>query len=282
MGERTSIAWTDATWNFLRGCSRESEGCRNCYAETVAARFSGPGQPYEGLAKWVDRPDGRRDARWTGIVRFVPEALHLPLRWTRPRMVFVNSVSDPFHPAVSRAWVDEGFRVMAKAKRHTFQILTKRPEGLRAYLLDPETPDRVGADVWPLPNVWAGVSVEDQPSADVRLPYLLGLPAAVTFASYEPAIGPIDWRLVPVPDWVIVGGESGPRARRFELEWAARTVRDVAAAGGRVFVKQLGSQPTHHGKAFPIHDRKGEEVGDWPDYIRVRDWPEGFVPGVAR
>lgn len=221
MGDRSKIQWTDASWNPIRGCSRVSEGCRFCYAERHAARFVGPGLPYEGLTT---------DGKWNGTIRVVEGHLADPLRWTKPRRIFVNSMSDLFHANVPDEWIDRIFAVMALSPRHTFQILTKRPERMREYLagLDVErifaAADRVGGDEggvfaanwvngfsrprevaddgnpangtvrrWPLPNVWLGVSVEDQATADARIPLLLQTPAAVRFVSYEPALGPVDF-----------------------------------------------------------------------------------------
>ena len=140
MGQ-TSIAWTDETWNPLRGCSRISEGCRHCYAETMAARFSGPGQPYEGTI---------RNGRWSGNVRIVPEKLGDPLRWTRPRMVFVNSMSDLFHDNVPNEFIAAVFGVIAAAPRHTFQVLTKRPARMLEWFewqREQAWPDPAGAGV---------------------------------------------------------------------------------------------------------------------------------------
>jgi protein gp37 len=222
--DRTKIEWSDATWNPVRGCSRVSEGCRFCYAEAVAARFSGPGMPYEGLARMSSR-----GPRWTGAVRTVPERLVDPLRWRRPRRVFVNSMSDLFHEALSDAQIDEVFAVMALASSHQFQVLTKRPARMRAYLSALDVAERVaraamlirprrredddrvldeistnvlwgarlgggfearGFHRWPLPQVWVGVSVENQATADERIPLLLETPAAVRFLSVEPLLGP--------------------------------------------------------------------------------------------
>ena len=201
----TSIEWTDDTWNPTRGCSRVSEGCRNCYAERVAARFSGAGKPYEGLATMT--PSG---PRWTGKVALIEEHLADPLRWRTPRRIFVNSMSDLFHESVPDEWIDRIFAVMAIARDHTFQILTKRPERMREYLeqvSDERDMQRWArwADIakspcaagmfdeldWPLPNVHLGVSVEDQATADARIELLLQTPAAVRWASYEPALGPL-------------------------------------------------------------------------------------------
>ncbi len=280
MADRSKIEWTDATWNPLRGCSRMSEGCRYCYAEGMAARFSGEGQPFEGLTS---------DGKWNGSIKLVEDKLLLPLRWRRPRRVFVTSVSDPFHPAVTDAMLDKLFVVMALAPQHKFQLLTKRPERMREYtnhscgriadaiirfrrergdsdmMVVPIPHIRPGMPWWPLPNMWLGTSVENQQAADERIPHLLATPAAVRFLSCEPLLGPVDmaWALsrnrldiaagfhrrghfspgletLRPLDWVIVGGESGPKARTMHPDWA-RSMRDQCAAAGVPFLfKQWG------------------------------------------
>ncbi len=210
------IQWTDRTWNPVRGCSRVSEGCRNCYAERIAARFSGPGQAFEGFA--TDQsiiPGSRRggvDGRWTGKVALVPEKLDEPLHWRKPARVFVNSMSDLFHEKLDDEDIDLVFAAMAQAPWHTFQILTKRPKRMLAYFTTRDShlamtrcfrnfkkyDKPVGP--WPLPNVWLGVSVEDQATADERIPLLLQTPAAVRFVSYEPALGSVDFTAhLPTP-----------------------------------------------------------------------------------
>ena len=275
MSTVTGIEWTDATWNPIRGCSRVSEGCRNCYAEKVAYRFSGHGQPYEGLVR-VDVA-GERKPEWSGQVRFVENHLLDPLRWKEPRRIFVNSMSDLFHSFVSLDVIDRIFSVMARVPKHTFQVLTKRPERMQAYMSDPRTNVRISQQAgmrlhehrWPLPNVWLGVSVEDQKAADVRIPLLLQTPCAVRFISAEPLLGPV--RLTGVHNdeydldyltgelietdlysrrerlfyserisWVIVGGESGPGARPMHPDWA-RSLRDQCVrARVPFFFKQWG------------------------------------------
>lgn len=281
---KTGIEWTDFTWNPTRGCSRVSDGCRNCYAERVAGRFSGPGQPYEGFVTTSSRhpqtgmPTVGVRPHWTGAVRLVPERLADPLSWRTPRRIFVNSMSDLFHEKLSDADIDKVFSVMLLAPRHQFQVLTKRPERVRAYLSDPGLYDRVlrvagelrrdrpelsmvaisNPATFPASWIWWGVSVEDQATADERIPILLQTPAAIRFVSYEPALGPVDvdrwiwgqW----CPDsqcsdstwdhhcqlgeqrlhWVIAGSESGPGARPAELDWF-RSVRDQCAAAGVAF-----------------------------------------------
>ncbi len=287
MGDKTGIEWTDATWNPVRGCRRVSEGCRNCYAERTAIRMSGPGQAYEGLVR--STPNG---PRWTGVARLAPEMLAQPLRWRKPQRVFVNSMSDLFHEGLSNEDIAAVFGVMAAAPQHTFQCLTKRPGRMLDWLgwiaerfaeAQVNGIARSGAmrgvfrwaaeqrahsishrmviqgDVWPLPNVWLGVSVEDQATADERIPILLETPAAVRFISYEPALGPVEFRpwlgectcmvqeqegagmhagrcraTRPRVDWVIGGSESGPGARPAELDWF-RAARDACAAAGVAF-----------------------------------------------
>ena len=270
MGSRTGIAWTDATWNPVRGCTRISEGCRRCYAEIMAARFCGePESPFYTFAR-------QGPARWTGKVELVPKKLEEPLHWRKPRRVFVNSMSDLFHEKLSDRDIAAVFGVMAACPHLTFQVLTKRPERMRAWFAAapwgscaPGGPAdecvisagvRMGRDEfrcqpihWPLPNVWLGVSVEDQAAADARIPVLLDTPAALRFVSYEPALGPVDlrrWSLAehgrrhigaaPGIGWVIVGGESGPKARPFDVAWARSVVRQCRMAGVAVFVKQVG------------------------------------------
>lgn len=268
------IAWTDETWNPVRGCSRVSDGCRNCYAETMAARFCGAGQPYEGTIN----PETKR---WNGTVRLVPEKLTVPLLWSRPRMVFVNSMSDLFHEDVPDEFIDQVFAVMALAQQHTFEVLTKRPERMLEYFQNiggTSRKDWVAMQMcrikcssaiqqfdWPLNNVWLGVTVENQEAADERIPLLLQTPAAVRWVSIEPLLGPVDLSyafgtgkgscpmhlagvapegLRPKGEhhlhWVVVGGESGTNARPLHPDWA-RSLRDQCYAAGVPFLfKQWG------------------------------------------
>jgi protein gp37 len=330
---KTSIEWTDRTWNPTRGCTRVSEGCRNCYAERMAGRgFSWS----KGFA--TSTPAG---PRWTGKVALIPEALDEPLRWRKPQRVFVNSMSDLFHESLPDEVIDEVFARMAVCQEHTFQVLTKRPERMRAYMdrafasqptvrcigLEREgdmilSTHSQGYASWPLPNVWLGVSVEDQATADERIPLLLQTPAAVRFISLEPqleAVRPIlQWSsccgkswpnylpgsmyersstycpacgyaltvhgAVTGIDWLIVGGESGPGARPFDIAWARSVVRQCKAAGVAVFVKQLGARPVCTAEvsdwvprfvtnAVSLRDRKGGDPAEWPEDLRIRQFP---------
>jgi len=212
------------TWNPVRGCSRVSEGCRHCYAERIASRFNREGQAYEGLA--VISPAG---PRWTNRVRLLPELLNQPLRWRQPRVIFVNSMSDLFHPDVPLQFIKQVFDVMVRCPQHTFQVLTKRGERMRE--LAPELP-------WPN-NVWMGVSVEDERVID-RVHDLQQVPAAVRFLSVEPLIGPLDALPLEGIHWVIVGGESGPGARLMNEEWVLSIQTQCEQAEAAFFFKQWG------------------------------------------
>jgi protein gp37 len=302
MGQTTGIEWTDATWNPVRGCSRVSEGCRNCYAERTAARFSksdlennnNGDQPFHGF---VTRVNGH--PAWTGKVELVEKHLHDPLHWKKPRRIFVNSMSDLFHEALLDTDIIAVFRVMGACPQHTFQVLTKRPERMlellsqrrwrdlgQGYFAPLIRNEGCDGDARYLPNVWLGVSVEDQATADERIPLLLQTPAAVRFVSYEPALGPV--YLLPVCtglDWVIVGGESGPGARPFDLKWARSTIEQCKAAGVACFVKQFGAKPFYRPEypngntkgetAFlDLKSKKGGDWDEWPADLRVREFPE--------
>jgi protein gp37 len=261
MADKSKIEWTDATWNPIRGCSRVSEGCRNCYAERIAARFSGPGQPYEGLAKWRSlKADIGLEQHWTGEVRFIPELLEQPLHWRKPRRIFVNSMSDLFHEKVLDEWLDQIFAAMLVCPQHTFQILTKRPAIMTAYMayvsanrIDPHMAHLrpgYGPLDWPWRNIWLGVSVEDQKTADERIPLLLQTPAAVRWVSYEPALGPVDCFRnsygMPALDWIVAGGESGPGARPAHPDWFRAARDQCKAAGVPFFFKQWGEFIAHN------------------------------------
>lgn len=223
MADRSDIEWTEATWNPVTGCTKISPGCAHCYAETFAERFRGvPGHPYEqgfDLKLWPDRLD-------------------LPSRWKRSRLVFVNSMSDLFHPGVPDWFIHSVFDTMRRAGHHTYQVLTKRPDRV----------SEMSDDLTWLPNVWFGTSVENQRFTS-RIDNLRKTGAAVKFLSCEPLLGPLDLDLDGI-DWVIVGGESGPRSRPMKLEWA-RSVRDQCrAAGVAFFFKQWGA-----------HDEEGTRRG---------------------
>jgi len=261
MADNSKIEWTEASWNPVTGCVEVSPGCDNCYAKTFAERWRGiPGHHFE---QGFD-------------VTLRPERLGQPMRWTRPRRIFVNSMSDLFHDAIPDEFIARVFAVMAATPRHTYQLLTKRHARMRSLLNNPEWRSDVfpresvldlhgpsrPLPTWPLSNVWLGVSVEDQKWADIRIPALLDTPAAIRWLSMEPLLGPVDLRDCagvdaleqdwvggdsggsgaphPFVDWVVVGGESGRGARPMEPSWA-RSLRDQCTkAGVPFFFKQWG------------------------------------------
>lgn len=266
MAETTGIAWTDATWSPVTGCSKVSPGCDHCYAAALSESLERRGQhkKYGGLA---------RNGEWTGEVRCHPEELDRPLHWKKPRRIFVNSMSDTFHDKVPRSFQCQMFDTMAGCPQHSFQVLTKRP-GQMAYFADPLTQAALGRPGWCwTANVWAGVSVENQKYAP-RLDVLARVPAKVRFASVEPLLGPVNLKkwLWPQCDnckrdgcyqcdcvdcedeeatlsWVIVGGESGPHFRPMNLEWLEQIADDCDRAGVPLFVKQdSGLWPGRQGR----------------------------------
>jgi protein gp37 len=298
----TTIEWTEQTWNPTTGCDRISPGCDNCYALTMAKRLKGMGS-----AKYQTDGHPRTSGPGFGITGH-PDTLGEPLRWRKPRRVFVNSMSDLFHARVTTRLITDVWKIMAATPQHTYQILTKRASRLAPVL------DKVHAELGltkPLPNVWLGVSVESQKYADLRIPGLLRAPAAVRFLSCEPLIGPLDLTRIPFQgdvryvvdslrgrygirepkelfcfgmanlgaiDWVIVGGESGAGARHMETEWAADLVQQCQGARRAVFVKQLGSvwarDTAWGGKTVAGHgDTKGGNPDYWPAHLRVREYP---------
>jgi protein gp37 len=219
MSDRSKIEWTDATWNPVRGCDKISPGCAHCYASTFAERFRGvPGHPYE---QGFD-------------LRLVPEKLAEPLRWTRPKRIFVNSMSDLFHQDVGDAYVGMVAEVMRVANWHTYQVLTKRSERM-ARMLRTDLRRLAGER-----HVWWGVSVENRRHGLPRIDHLRDTPAAVRFLSVEPLLedlGPVDLTGI---SWVIVGGESGAGARPMREEWVLSLRDQCAAAGVAFFFKQWG------------------------------------------
>ena len=304
------IAWCDETWNPIRGCSRVSEGCRNCYAEAMAARFCGAGQPYEGTIN----PETKR---WSGNIKLVHDKLEQPMHWTRPRRIFVNSMSDLFHESVPDDFIDKVFAVMALCPQHTFQVLTKRPERMLDYLRSSSVRDKwvhagdafvysMGSgryanlshigdpgnmvsvfSQFPLPNVWLGVTVENQQAADERIPLLLQTPVAVRWVSMEPLLGSVDLTRCEhqnysvaadylagcdsraqcdggTLDYVVVGGESGRNARPMHTNWV-RSLRDQCKAAGVPFlVKQLSGEK---GKVI-------KDISLFPADLQIREYPE--------
>lgn len=285
----TAIGWTDKVWNPVTGCSKVSEGCRNCYAEALSLRY------------------GRSEKPWAAQyaaenVVLHPDRLTVPLTWKQPARCFVNSMSDLFHEQVPDELIDQIVAIMANTPQHTYQILTKRPERMARYFehltsqvtlfidrtgglpkvheMERQRVDS-GARCWPLPNVWLGTSVENQAVADERISYLMAAPAAIRFLSCEPLLGRVtlgqwidgvyvNWLTGEYPDgdrtkrvadgldWVIVGGESGPRHRPMDLPAALDIVDQCKAASVAVYVKQdSGQYPGRQGRipdAYWLHE----------------------------
>jgi protein gp37 len=229
MADGSAIEWTDATWNPVTGCTKITAGCDNCYASRFSERFRGvPGHPFENGFDLTLRP----------------ERIEQPLSWRRPRMIFVNSMSDLFHKGVPRVFIDRVFELMETADWHIFQVLTKRSSLMRDYL------KHRYVNATPPAHVWFGVSVENGRSL-ARIEHLRDAPAAVRFVSIEPLIGPVGKIDLDSIHWVIAGGESGPRARPMNVEWA-REVRDQCAEQGvSFFFKQWGGiRPKTGGRAL--------------------------------
>jgi protein gp37 len=235
LSDRSRIEWTEATWNPITGCDQVSPGCAHCYAKTFAERWRGtPGHPYEqgfDLKLW-------------------PARLEQPLRWARPRMIFVNSMSDLFHEAIPDHFIGEVFDVMARAEQHTFQVLTKRHERLAA--LAPEL-------AWP-ENVWMGVSIENRRFVH-RADFLRDVPAAVRFISAEPLLGPLEGLDLDGIDWLIAGGESGPGHRPMHLEWVQELRDRSVAENVAFFFKQWGGRTAKAGG----RELEGRTWSEMPD-----------------
>ncbi len=341
---KSAIEWTDSVWNPVSGCTRVSAGCDHCYAVSMTKRLEAmKKEKYSGL---VNIGKGH----FNGVVKCHEDALTIPLKARKPRRWFVNSMSDLFHKEVPFEFIDKVFAVMALCPHHTFQVLTKRPERMAEYLSRPPLIESEREEIaielanaygmergpvianrleafqrrhatmfnmdllhakWPLPNVWIGTSVEDQATADERIPHLVRCPAVVRFLSCEPLLGPVDLTTVPwihggmaakgcagvvkdhrEPDdyvywekayaihWVIVGGESGPGARPMDLAWVYDIVKQCDSSGVAVFVKQLGK--SFYFSAYNYGDdllSAGAKGGDWdhaafPEDLKIREFPE--------
>lgn len=317
MADNTKIEWANATLNYVNGCSVVSPGCTNCYAMKLAGTRLRHHPSRAGLTTEVNG-----NHVWTGEVRLNEAALLQALKWRKPRRIFWNAHGDLFHENVPDEAIDRLFAVCALTPHHTHMILTKRSDRMRAYLTRPAVEVRIGLEAfdivlvainknkkstlgmgvmakatdinpgalvdWPLPNVWLGVSVEDQTRADQRIPDLLASPAAVRWISAEPLLGPVNLLSIPAHgwyapdtdpnwggrasalrldsrgfDWIVVGGESGPGARRMDNAWAQVIVDQCRFAGCAVFVKQLSS-----GGPSPIRD-----IEQFPEGLRVREYP---------
>jgi protein gp37 len=244
---RSAIEWTESTWNPVTGCDKISPGCKHCYAEVMAKRLKGMGQP--NYSNGFD-------------LTLQPQMLDRPLRWRRPQMVFVNSMSDLFHKDVPFSYIRQVFEIMSQASWHTFQVLTKRADRLE---------DLSGRLAWPR-NVWMGVSIE-RGDYVFRMDHLRKTPAAVRFLSLEPLLGPLPGLNLEGIDWVIVGGESGPRARAMREQWALEVLEQCRSAGVPFFFKQWGGR----NKKAAGRLLRGRAFNEMPS----RGLPSASASGVA-
>ena len=322
----SKIEWTDETWSPIRGCNPVSPGCARCWAARMANRHRSGA--YKGFVE---------NGKWTGRVELIPDQLEKPLHWRKPRRIAVALMGDLFHARLTTEDIAAVFGVMAACPQHTFQVLTKRPERMRewfkwvlwwtgfphddkrvSHVLARHTFQQLGIAGsvvplnWPLPNVHLAVSVEDQATADERIPLLLQTPAAVRWVSYEPALGPVDLskrlavrHVTPSLlhsavglgmdtqlDWLAIGGESGPGARPCNVEWVRSAVRQCQEAGVACFVKQLGAKPmdtTRNARLglrlapgvamaewnvrYQLKHPKGGDPAEWPSDLRIREFP---------
>ena len=335
MSEGTKIQWTEETWNPTAGCSKISPGCKNCYAIKDAVRLSGNqnskiSEKYAGTVSWYNETG---KANWTGRINLASlETLLKPYYWTRSRRIFVNSMSDLFHENIPFEWIDKVFSIMALSPQHTFQVLTKRAERMYEYfesfkfypvyergvtngnwlrnILNEDAVTAVAKANFAkgLPNVWLGVSVENQKTADERIPFLLKTPAKIRFLSCEPLLDKVQLFPAYLPcetiggvelenfiDWVIVGGESGINPRPFHLEHGLQIIQQCKSANVPVFFKQAGSfcvtenvnlfdfpeEPkfadwgdSAASARIKFNDRKGGELTELPEEFRVRQFPK--------
>lgn len=314
----TDIEWVQGpngergeTWNPVRGCKAVSPGCAKCYSEPMTARLEAMGQAgYAGLTKIGT---GAKRRVWTGEFREVPDMLDRPLRWKRPRTIFVNSMSDLFGEGVSNEFIARVFGVMAASPRHTYQVLTKRATRLPLWFdwvieqgeelkdaVGEKVPDESSAEAsacvfmageellgarpsidaynrtpWPLRNVHIGVSVEDRKHGLPRIDELRKIPSVLRWLSIEPLLEDLGEINLDGIGWVVVGGESGPGARPFDLAWARSIVAQCRAASVPCFVKQMGANPWDSGVELLMASRKGKDTDEWPPYLRLREMPKG-------
>jgi protein gp37 len=256
MATSTQIEWTDATWNPVTGCTKITRGCDLCYAERFSERFRGvPGHPFENGFD----------------LQFRPERLEQPLNWRQPRRIFVNSMSDLFHKEIPKSFIDSVFNTMEAANWHTFQVLTKRSSLMTRYLLN-----RYGTGKAPA-HIWLGVSIEDAQNA-VRLKHLRAARASIKFVSFEPLLGSVGKLDLNGIDWVIVGGESGPRARPMEEKWVIEIRDQCRTAKAAFFFKQWGgTRPKSGGRLL-----RGREWNGYPLVKRHKPMVTSFPTNNLR
>ena len=299
----TKIEWCDATWSPVIGCSKVSDGCKNCYAEKMAARLASmecsnkktmkmPRHYIDVVKMWHDPKTGKTYFKeWNGKTAFVESALGKPLHWKKPRMIFVCSMSDLFHESVPFEQIDKIMAVMALCPQHTVQILTKRPERMAEYFCglrdDVKQAQRLSFGGccldhkhgialayrrgMSLPNLWLGVTIE-HPDYKDRMDILRQIPAAKRFISIEPCLADMGDLNLEGLDWVIVGAESGPKSRTCKLEWVRSIVQQCKDAGVPVFVKQIHIWDSAKKKHKLIKD-----INQFPEDLRIREYPKGGV-----
>ena len=268
MMARTKIAWSEFSWNPVIGCTKIATGCKNCYAEKMATRLAT--MPLQSYYRHVVQ-----NGKWNGDVYCMKNRLSDPLHWRKPRRIFVCSMSDLFHEDVPFEFIHKIFVTMKNTPRHTYQVLTKRPERVKAFVCWEE--QRMRADIdWvllPLDNVWLGTSCSTQDEVDKNIPILLRTPAAVRFLSIEPLLSQVDLDQ-PCPgsiwatglDQIIVGCESlhgGRSGRPCKIEWVRDIVRQCKDAGVKIFVKQI-----------EINGKVSHDPAEWPEDVRVRENPK--------
>jgi protein gp37 len=258
MAETTGIAWTDSTFNPWIGCTKVGPGCDHCYAEALDKRHRWKGATHWGAG--VER------------MRTAPSNWAKPLAWNakaaasgKPWRVFCASLADVFDNEVPEVWRADLWRLIRATPALTWLLLTKRIGNV----------EKMHPGGW-YPNVWIGATIVNQDEADRDVPKLLAAPAAVRFVSYEPALGPVDWTKFPGIDWIIIGGESGAQARRFDWEWARSTIAQCRQIGAAPFMKQTGTDYTALYERVQ-KDRNGADPAEWPEDLRVREYPSGAV-----
>lgn len=261
MGDKSTIEWTDASWNPVRGCTKVSTECKNCYACTFAERFRGvPGHPFE---QGFD-------------LLLVPDKLSEPLKWKTPRKIFVNSMSDLFHKDIDDEYIAHVADVMMRANWHTYQVLTKRSERMRD-LLNSKLNFAAMA-----PHIWWGVSAGNRKNGLPRIAHLQAAAVAVRIVSAEPLLEDLGNVNLKGINWLIIGGESGHGARPFQLDWARKLIHSCKRQQVACFMKQVGRQPWDGGQRFKLASAKGGDPSEWPVDIRVRKFPSANPAGKTQ
>jgi protein gp37 len=278
----TPQEWIETAWNPVRGCAPVSEGCLRCYAAAAAAALSDPSQPFHGIALRAARRTWpaplvpmHEGPAWTGALAVDLHELAAPYRWEFPRLVFAGTMSDLFHERIPIEGYKRLFEVVDENRKHLFQILTKRPLVAREVL---------GVLPGERPNLWLGVSVENQETARRRIRALAQVDdVGLRFAVVEPLLEQVSLRgQLNALDWVVIGGELGPGARRCDVEWIRRLVEECTDAGKPVFVKQLGGEPFQHGVPLPLREPHGADEEEWPEGLNVRLMPALLKGHIVR